>query len=115
MKLRFSFRGLCTVEDLWDLPVEVLDAIFKSLNQHAKLQSEESLLGEKSQENEALALQISIVKHVVVTKLAETKAREDEILKAAKKQKLLAFVAEKQDESLRALPIEEIQELIKEL
>ena len=35
-KMRFQFKGLVSVEDLWDLSVQDLDKIFKSLNSQKK-------------------------------------------------------------------------------
>lgn len=46
-KFRFPFRGLISTEDLYDLPVESLDSIFKELNSQIKRVKEESLLGSK--------------------------------------------------------------------
>jgi len=115
LKLRFSHKGLCTVEDLWDLPLTQLDTIFKGLNARAKAQKEESLLNEKTQEDEILDLQIAIVRHVVTVRLAERKTREDEVERAAKKQKLLGIIAEKQDASLKDMSVEDLTKLVNEL
>ena len=44
MSLRFNFKGLISVEDLWDLSLQDLDSIYKILNSKLKQSSEESLL-----------------------------------------------------------------------
>jgi len=74
-KLRFPFRGLISVEDLWDLNVENLDAVFKELNSQIKRVQEESLLKTKSKQDEELELKINIVKYIVSVKLEETDLR----------------------------------------
>ncbi|WP_243033922.1 hypothetical protein [Clostridium sp. AF50-3] len=51
-KYRFPYRGNISVEDLWDLPVKALDGIFKTLNAEVKQSQEESLLENKSPEDE---------------------------------------------------------------
>lgn len=114
LKIRWPFRGQCSVEDLWDLPAEYLDAIYKGLSRQAKAQAEESLLDTKSEANEVLDLQIAIVKHIVTVKLAEAEARKNATLNAARKQHLLSLVADKQDDALRELSVEDLQKLIAE-
>lgn len=47
-KMRFPFRGMISVEDLWDLSLTNLDSVFKILNAEAKKSEEESLLNTKS-------------------------------------------------------------------
>lgn len=49
-RYRFTYKGVMTVEDLWDLNVEALDAIFKTLNRQKKTADEDSLLAVKSAE-----------------------------------------------------------------
>ncbi len=114
-KIRFFYRGQCSVEDLWDLPLTALDTIFKGLNAQQKAQKEESLLAIKSQADEVLALQIAIVKHVVEVRLAEQAERKSAADKAAQKQKLLGIIAEKQDAELKNMSLEELTNLVNEL
>lgn len=115
LKLRFEHKGLCSVEDLWDLPLESLNSIFKQLNRQVKDSKEEDLLEKKTKEDEALELQLEVVRHVVAVRLAEQKAREQEAEKTVKKQRILGIIAEKQDASLRDLPIEELSKMVNDL
>lgn len=115
MKLRFNFRGLLSVEDLWDLSVENLDSIYQNLHSKAKEQKGKSLLRKKNKKDTVLELQIDIVKHIVTVKLAEQEARETATLRAVRKQKLLQVLEKKQDQTLEGMSEEEIQELISEL
>lgn len=115
LKVRFDYKGTSTVEDLWDMSLSALDAIFKKLNAQLKAQKEESLLEIRSQEDDLLALKINIVKHIVETRLAEQKARTNALASAEKKQKLLGLIAEKQDESLKAMTVEELTALVDSL
>ena len=115
LKLRFNYKGMLTVEDLWDLPLAALDKIFKKLNFTAKEQKEESLLDTKSSEDETVDLMIGIVRHIVGVRLLEQKAKEDRVAKAAKKQKLLGIIADKQDAALMDMPIEDLAKLVDEL
>jgi hypothetical protein len=115
LKLRFDHKGVCSVEDLWDLSVQELDNIFKGLNVKAKTMQEESLLQGQTKEDELLQLKIDVVKHVVTVKLQEQEVRKTEQDKRFKKQKLLALLEEKQDAQLRDLTPDQLQEMISNL
>lgn len=114
-KVRFSFRGLISVEDLWDLSLTNLDSIYKELNKQSKQSEEESLLNIKTQEDELLNVQIKIVKHIVSVKLAEKEAREKASAKKAQKQKIMSIIAAKQDEALQNSSIDGLQKMLDEL
>ena len=64
-KVRFPFKGLISVEDLWDLSLTNLDSIYKTLNKQVKQSEEESLLNTKATVDKELDVQIAIVKHIV--------------------------------------------------
>ena len=115
MKLRFNYKGLLSVEDLWDLSVSSLDQIFKSLNAQLKAQKEESLLDVKTEEEDGLTLKVQIIKHIVKTKLDEADARETKALKAEKKQKLLKVISEKKEKVLYDMPVDELEKLVNDL
>lgn len=114
-KTRFAYKGSLSVEDLWDLSVQELDRIFKSLNAKLKICKEESLLGPKGSENTELDLQVAIVRRVVEVKLAEAAAHEMEAEKKAKRQKILSILAEKQDGALASKSEEDLKKMLDEL
>lgn len=114
-KLRFPFRGLITVEDLWDLSLTNLDNVFKTLNAKSKQSQEESLLNIKTEEDEILNIQIEIVKYIVSVKLTEKHKEEQERLISEKKQKIMSIIAAKQDEALNNSSIEELQKMLNEI
>ena len=112
LKVRFNYRGMCSAEELWDLSLTALDSIYKGLKSQLKLVSEESLLDTKTKEDEILDLKIALVKHVFETKRTEQKERQLAVEKAAQKQKILGIIAEKQDEGLREMSVEELMKLV---
>lgn len=114
MKVRFNYRGVITTEDLWDLDVRALDYIYKQLMVAKKESETESLLEEKKT-NPILEVQIEIVKHIFNVKVEERKAAELQAENAAKKQKILAILARKQDAELENKSAEELEKLIKDL
>lgn len=114
-KIRFPFKGLISVEDLWDLSLTNLDSVFKVLNAEVKKSEEESLLNTKSKEDEELFNKIEIVKYIVGVKLAEKEAKEDEKKNREMKQRLLAIKAKRQNEALENLSDEDLDRAIAEL
>lgn len=116
MKLRFEFKGMCSVEDLWDLPAEDLDAMYGVLMAQARALETDSLLeAEKKKGEDVLGLQIAIIKHIVEVKLAERKIAQDEAANRQRKQRILEIIATKQDEALASKSVEELTGLLDEL
>lgn len=115
-KTRFPYRGICSVEDLWDLPVGELDGIFKSLNAELRTKSEESLLGDQNDMNASeLEMQVAIIRHIVHVKLVDAAAVEQEFIRGQKKARIMAILADKQDEGLVAMSEEELSGMLEDL
>jgi len=114
-KMRFPFRGSVSVEDLWDLNVENLDSVFKTLNSQVKQAKEESLLNTRTKEDEVLEMQIAIVKYIVSIKLEEADARLKAKEKRERKQKIMGILSTKQEEELQGKSAEELQKMLSEL
>lgn len=114
-KFRFSYKGVISVEDLWDLRIEDLDSIYRQLNAEAKARNEESLLDTKSKADSMLEAKIEVVKYIFAFKVAE----RDKVVNAKKKReeraRLLNLLAEKQDEALAAKSADEIRKMIEDL
>lgn len=113
-KFRFPFKGMISVEDLWDLSVENLDTVFKCINAEMKKTKEESLLSTKSKDDEVLEMKIKIVKYIVEVKQKEKEEREKMFLNKERNQKIMAIIAAKQDEELQNMSVEELQKLLVE-
>lgn len=114
-KFRFPFKGMVSVEDLWDLSPENLDSIFKTLNSQVKKAKEESLLVTKTKEDETLNTMIEIVKYIVNVKLAEENARLQAKEQREKRQKIMEILSAKQDADLQNKSVEELQAMLNEL
>lgn len=109
---QFPFRGMINVIDLWELSVQNLDLVFKSLNADYKKSEEESLLSAQTKESEELSGKIEIVKYIVNEKLAEKKAKEDAKKNREMKQRLLEIKAKRQDAALEGLSDAELDKMI---
>lgn len=113
--MRFSFKGQISVEDLWDLSVEDLDSIFKTLNRQAKQVKEESLLQVKTKQDEEVDLKIEIVKYIVKVKLEEQEQKQKEKERKQQRQKILEILSMKENESLQNKSIDELKAMLNEL
>lgn len=113
-RYRFTYKGVMTVEDLWDLNVEALDAIFKALNRQ-KTADEDSLLAVKSAEDTELANKIELVKYIVSVKLAEADERMNAAEKKAQRDKIMEIVAKKKDKELEDMNVDQLMKKLEEL
>ena len=114
-KYRFPFRGSISVEDLWDLSVQQLDGVFKTLKSQEKKAQEESLLDTPTPEDEALKTKIDIVRYIVEVKLAEARQAERAKETHDQKEKILGILAEKQDADLRNKTPDELRAMLEQL
>ena len=120
--IRFeSAKGDLSVEQLWDLPLQSrnqfdLDTVAKMVNRQLNAVTEESFVSvRENPAKETLSLKLEIVKHIISVKLQEAEEARNRATKASEKEKLLRLLDEKQNEALRALTPEEIQERLKAL
>lgn len=114
-KFRFPYKGLISVEDLWDLSQVQLDSIYKNLNKEIKQIQEESLLFAKNSEDAELQAKIDIVKHIFTVKQQEAIQRSIDAENADKKRRIMEILAQKQDDSLMRKSEDELRKMLKEL
>ena len=114
-KFRFPFKGMISIEDLWDLSVNNLDTVFKALNAEAKQVKEESLLATKSTEDAILDAKIEIVKHIVKVKLEEAEQRTKAAANREQARRIQELIANKQDAELQEKSVEELQAMLNAL
>ena len=111
-KYRFPFKGSITTEDLWDLSLQDLDRIFKTMNAEVKQTQEESLLKVKDEHSEILERKIEIVKHIVSVKQAEAEAMKDAANRKAQKQRILEIIAKKEDDALANMSLDDLKKMV---
>jgi len=116
LKLRFSTSsGVLSTEDLWDISLKQLDGLYKAMKKQLAEAEEDSLLIKTTPRNTELKLSIALVKHIVETRLIEIDAKTTLIERREKKAKLIAALADKQDEGLKSKTEEELKAMIEEL
>jgi len=116
LKLRFqTVKGHLSSEDLWDLSLQQLNAIAKSLNKEIKASNEEDFLGETSAADTLVKLRFDIVLHIINLKKAENDARSEAASKKAQREKILEIMSKKQDSDLEGLSLEDLKKRLDDL
>lgn len=116
-KLRFpSVVGNLTVEDLWDLPLESAKReSLKNLATKLQVQIDSQpataldFFETTSTVDPKLQLQFDIIKHIVITKMDENKAKSTAKAKESKRAHIESIIREKEDAALREQSIEELK------
>jgi len=117
LKLRFNTdKGLLSVEQLWDLSQNQLSNLIRSIKKVLKEtdnDDELSFLTGEVKVDEENQLRFDIAKDIYMTKKkAQEEIRDASAIKEHN-QKILALIAEKQEEGLKGKSVEELEALLK--
>lgn len=108
--------GSVTLEDLWQLPLEVLDSTGIRLRNETETLNETSFLRRKPNPKMAEAGEkLEIVKHIIDVRLAEQDARTQAEMRRSKAAELRDILRDKKAEELRGMTAEELEAQIAEL
>ena len=116
-----SIKGLLTVEDLWQLPLQSktgfdLDSVAKEANRQLKEVTEESFVSTTTNPSKAVnELRLEVVKHIIAVKMAENEAKRTAADKVAKREKILGILASKEEDALKGMTREELLKQLNEL
>lgn len=110
-KYRFvSTKGALTTEQLWDLKLEDLDGVARTINNELKSMSEESFISTRSNPSKKHSEnKLDLVKHVIGVKQAEDAVRASEAERRRQKARLAEALANKQDQKLANMTEEQIR------
>lgn len=119
LKLRFeSPRGMLSVEELWDIPLtnkngmnldEIAKTIFMKLRDDVNI----SFVNDNSEtKDDMMQLKFDIIKHIIDIKKSERNAHDLDTKKKEENKKIMALIAEKQDDALKGKSIEELQAML---
>ena len=117
-RLRFSSgRGELLVEDLFDLPLQNLDSIARSVNKELKASGEESFIpnAKKNPKQTENQVRLDILKSVIQHKVDLQQRASERAARQAELAKLKEIVAQKADAGLREKSLEELQKMMAEL
>ena len=111
LKLRFPFKGIVTVEDLWDLSLKELDSIYRVVNKELKSLEEDSLLEKKDSSKSLPELQVAIIKRIYEIKRADIEKREKLVLRKEQISQLDAIIAQKENTALSEKSLEDLKKM----
>lgn len=113
-KLRFlTSRGSLSTEQLWDLSLEELDALAVSLETEHQQSGKKSFLVKTSVKDKTAKLRFDIVLDVLHTKAAAAEAASEAAEIKEHNKKILAIIADKQDETLKGKSVKQLEALLK--
>ena len=118
-KLRFkTIRGNISTEELWDIPLTSkngfsLNDIAKDIYLELKQEVEIDFVGGTTSENSEGNLKLEILKEIIKDKKELIERQEQEASSKTHNQFIDSLIAEKQNESMKAMSIEELKALKK--
>lgn len=119
-KFRYPWKGMITTEDLWDLNLGQLDAVYKALSKELKAcQEGDSLLSTKPanffDKEQELTAKIDLVKYIFNCKNQAAELHRMEAERSAKKQHILEILAAKQENTLQNMSEEDLKKMLDDL
>lgn len=114
-KFRYHFKGEITTEDLFDLSVTDLDAIYKNLKKEAEKTGETGLLITHTKEDAICATKMEIVQYIFNQKQQEKADQKAKAEKKLKRQKIMQALYEQQENELKQKSSSELMDMLKTL
>lgn len=113
-KLRFQYKGLISTEDLWDLSLEELNAIYVVLCSKPKNKTEDSLITDckTSKEDRDNMLRMEIVKSIFEVKKKEVEKRKLKEEQKDRDQQILSILARKENQEMENKSIDELRAML---
>ena len=111
-KLRFNTsKGVLSTEDLWDLSLESLNIMAKSLNKQMKANEEEDFINSSRRTKSEMELEykFELVKYVIKVKLEEKDKREKAAAKRSYVNRSKSKLMEAEDKELNSKSAEELR------
>jgi len=106
-------RGALGVEQLWDLPVEELDVLAVSLEESYIKSGKKSYLVIKTKKDKQIKLLRDIIVDILTTKVDESAELRDISLIKQHNEKINGLIADKEDEDLKSMSVEELTKRLK--
>ena len=114
-KFRYPYKGMITTEDLWDLSLNQLDAVYKELNKGIELLQKDGLLTRMTDEEDEILTKMQVVSYIFHAKEAEAEARKNAAENSAKRQRILDILAKKKEDALLSMSEEELLKALEDI
>lgn len=111
-KLRFNYKGVCTVEDLYDIPLSGLDKMYGELKKQQKGFGEDSLLNKKSSEEKEVGIKIEIIENIVADRLADIDKAKKAQQTRERNRRIAQIIADKEDAALNDMSLEDLKAML---
>lgn len=111
-KLRFNYKGVCTVEDLYDVPLSGLDKMYGELKKQQKNFGEDSLLNKKSSEEKEIGIKIEIIESIVADRLADIDKAKKAQQTRERNRRIAQIIADKEDAALNDMSLEDLKAML---
>lgn len=114
-RLRFdTSRGQIDIEALWQMPLTSkdeynLDAVAKTIARSIRATEEESFVALRTTADEVMSIKLEIVKTIIADKLEALDIAKNQAAIKAKKEILVAALANKENEAILAMSAEDIK------
>ena len=117
LKLTFNFKGIISVEDLWDLSLTSLDSLAQKLHAELEAAPKQSFIknSASNQTSSITQLKFDVVLAVLETKVAERDEAERALVRKQEIAQLDSLIAKAEGEALASKPLEELKALRKQL
>ncbi|MCK5789006.1 MAG: hypothetical protein KAH32_08400 [Chlamydiia bacterium] len=106
-------KGNLTVNQLWGLSLNELDTLAIKLEGEYKVSGTKSFLRKVAKEDEVAKLKFDIVFSILEIKYKESEAAKDATAVKTHNQKIMALIAEKQDEDLKGKSVADLTSMLK--
>lgn len=114
-KIRIStFKGLLSVESIWDLKLTELDKLAVGLQEEVERSTTKSFLKPKSTEDVETKLKFDIVLDILETKQKERDEANEAAKKKDQRDKIASIIANKEDEVLHSKSLDELKKMLEE-
>lgn len=115
--MRFATaRGQLSVEEVWDLNLNSLDALAKAANKEVKATEEESFIpSARKRRNTDAETRLEILKYIIGVKVDEEASAKIRSEKREKAARLRELIANQQDKELASKSAEELKKMLAEM